>query len=605
MSSKVSRKSRRTLPVSQAEKLDNISPIRVEDMILKSPKSTSYFQRLKYKGCPKLSSSKLHISTFSADTELIDMKRDLLIRELWIGFNTLKNPASASAIFGTLTKYFAFLDHEKIEVNFNETNMFLFIEHLMALVKKGNISENTFSINKSYLSVIFKLINKEEIARKLPPTRNIKHTQKPHKGFTTSELKLIAKVLLKANMVFTKHYLSNTTPLVHPFFDYERLQKINKTPKEINIIRGYMSQCLNNQRGDWRNHMISVAIMLTFMFTGLNTTPLLNMKRRDVKFKRINGDTFTLETIKGRALYQQQSNDIGFTKRAKEFLEQWMIISAQLSNHDEEAPLFPTILENGQIAFWKKNNPQERINKQLVRFDYPRISASRFRKTKSDLIMQTTNDVLVVANANNTSINTTAKDYLYGIESVHQRSLTSALTAQESIARGVNKKEAINQALFTVKDPLSDFDYKKIKGHSEPNKTPTGMRCNNPVGSKAIKNIKSLKKAGLKLEASINTCTDFLSCFECDDHMLIAESDDIWLMLSFHDSIRETLTRPALNSKPSDRFTKILNTVKNILHRYKHVSPNEYQIALEKHEVSPHPLYDDEFSITDLLDVYG
>ena len=75
-------------------------------------------------------------------------------------------------------------------------------------------------------------------------------------------------------------------------------------------------------------------------------------------------------------------------------------------------------------------------------------------------------------------------------------------------------------------------------------------------------------------------------------------------MLSFKDSLIEVMGYPSLNSIPSNRLRKILNTVNAILERYNVIVPDEYKAASELNKKEPHPLYDDSSSIDDLLEIY-
>ena len=75
-------------------------------------------------------------------------------------------------------------------------------------------------------------------------------------------------------------------------------------------------------------------------------------------------------------------------------------------------------------------------------------------------------------------------------------------------------------------------------------------------------------------------------------------------MLSFRDTLLEVLSRPSFNSTPTNNFDKILNTVNLILGKYQKKAPDEYLKADALNKDIPHPLYNDESSIFDLLDVY-
>lgn len=52
-------------------------------------------------------------------------------------------------------------------------------------------------------------------------------------------------------------------------------------------------------------------MMLCYLFTGMNTTPLAKMKISDVNFKEVQGGKYILDSVKGRAQHQEQDNALG------------------------------------------------------------------------------------------------------------------------------------------------------------------------------------------------------------------------------------------------------------------------------------------------------
>ena len=109
---------------------------------------------------------------------------------------------------------------------------------------------------------------------------------------------------------------------------------------------------------------------------------------------------------------------------------------------------------------------------------------------------------------------------------------------------------------------------------------------------------------GVKQPEKEQRCTDFLGCFECSYHRLVSEVEDIWLMLSFNDTLQEMKAYPAINSLPTDKFYKLFNTIESILKDFKEVAPDNYTQALEVHSNGPHPLYSDGYSLMDLLETF-
>ncbi|NQY35035.1 MAG: hypothetical protein HRT37_08745 [Alteromonadaceae bacterium] len=597
------KKRRKAITVPIEVPTNNVQPISIDAMIINIKKGTNcYFKRLKFKGCPNIATGGKSNGNFKLGEELIDMKRDTFIHECWDIINSLPVGETIKSYFDSIIFYVKFLDIVKRNASFDEDNILAFHLYLNGLADKGGISRNTINLKFTGISKILREQGKVNLLRKIPIVKGRSKVVKSHKALSTEELKPIANILYHSFKALSAHFLANTKPEVHPFFDVNKLMKSGYTTEQI-----YKVECgaRISVRGNWENHMIRCAMMITFMLTGMNFTPLCEMRRSDVKFKKGTGDSYTFDSVKGRANGQQQSNDIGFTKRAKEFVEMWLVISDKLSAGDNNSLLFPNITNDGTLGSWKTNPPQSVINQQLAKYGYAHINSSRFRKTRSDILMRVMNSVVDVAGANNTTVSTTRRSYLNGVEQDHQRSLAGAFQIQANIAKGADKKTAIDELSFKFKDPLSDFDYKALKRKTIPNKTPSGIRCENPKGDKAKIVINSLKKAGLDLNDSIKSCTDFLDYFGCDNHRLIAEKDDIWLMLSFKDTIEESLSRPSINSKPSAKFIKIFNTVVAILKRFKEIARIEYDATVEQNNEKSHPLYSDKESVNDLLGVYS
>ncbi|MCH2055742.1 MAG: hypothetical protein MK214_03820 [Thalassotalea sp.] len=597
------KKKRKALKSEPKEIVNNVHPISIEAMVINIRQGTNcYFKRLKYKDCPRIATGGKSNGNFVSGTELVDMNREDFIRECWSILNSLTINETTKTYFDSLIRYVKYLDSDNRVADFEETNVLAFHSYLIGLADKGEISRNTITLKFTGVSKILREQGKIELLRKMPIIEGRKQTVNSFKALSIAELKPIANTLYQSFKILSSHYLSGTPPQIHPFFNPDKLSQTGHTKKQISNIE---NGARISVRGNWENHMIRCAMMITFMLTGMNFAPLCKMKRSDVKFQKGTGDSYTFDSVKSRSNDQQQDNPIGFTKRAKEFVEMWLILSEKLTKNNPNALLFPHIAKDKTLGNWLKNPPQNAINEQLVKYGYAHINSSRFRKTRSDILMKVMNSVVEVANANNTTVSTARSSYLNGVEQDHQRSLASAFQVQAGIAKGKNKKEAIDELSFKFKDPLSNFDYKKLKKNGTANKTPSGMRCEKPQGDKAKKVINALKKAGLALNDSINSCTDFLDCFGCGDHRLIAEKDDIWLMLSFKDTIEESLNRPAINSSPSSKFRKILNTVVEILKRFKEVAPSEFDAATELNKDNPHPLYSDKDSINDLLGVYS
>ena len=105
---------------------------------------------------------------------------------------------------------------------------------------------------------------------------------------------------------------------------------------------------------------------------------------------------------------------------------------------------------------------------------------------------------------------------------------------------------AVAESKYKFKDILSEYDYKKRFGLGS--QTPAGVRC---TGDATLTNQieRQLKTLKLDIPEEEKKCTNFLKCFVCDNHVLVAMVDDIWLMMSFYDVIKSLKEQSSLSSE--------------------------------------------------------
>jgi hypothetical protein len=181
------------------------------------------------------------------------------------------------------------------------------------------------------------------------------------------------------------------------------------------------------------------------------------------------------------------------------------------------------------------------------------------------------------------------------------------MSAKHAIIKGMNISTAVNEAKFNHADILDNYEYEQLRDGQDRTyeaRTPTGARCNNNRKGAALAISKSLKRVGIEQAGSEEVCTDFLSCFECKEHALVTDVDDIWLMLSFKDTLRQLQQTPAVNSMPERKYTDLYNTVDEVIKGFKKKNSANYNQALEKLKEAPHPLYSTVYSLNDLLEMY-
>lgn len=607
------KKSKRKLPQSVAPTPKPATPMSVKAMVIENPDGNLYFERLKYKGCPAyVFQGAVGCKPELPNNEmLVDMQRDDSIRELYDIFNEYPANSTTRTRFRDLCAYVSALDGAQPprQLDFSSANVRWYGQELERLVKlskdQGGIAEGTAANKRLSLATILRSKGQHSLANQLP-SFNGKNGRVPHKTLSDDDFVIAGKFLFRGYKGYIQHIQAGTTPDICPLFERERLVQLGLSRKQIGNASSGAKLRVSPRLGDWRNTAVSVAMMLTSMFTGINPTPMYKLRRRDVQFKKGAGDHYSLESVKDRAGAggQKQENALGFTRLSKEFLERWLDATEQCEGwpSDPDDVVFPRFSGNGGVTLWGINarSPQELINPILVRHHLPKVTASIFRKTRSSQLMRVLNDVRAVADANNNEVATTSREYLHGVQDQHDLANAGAFEVQAKMAKGMDKKQALDEAVWKCKDPLTDLEYLKYK-NKRPNKTKTGLGCDGPLADKVARQ----KREFRDVNPDLDVCIDFLGCFDCSQHALIAETDDIWMMLSFRDTLREVLERPAYNSVPSLRFSETESKVEVILGKLRAKAPEAYREAEKLNSEASHPLYDDCDAIDDLLRIYG
>ncbi|WP_435247850.1 hypothetical protein ACMAZD_15430 [Vibrio sp. nBUS_14] len=600
------------------EKIASIEPLSLGALVLKVNALTSYVEQLNFKYVPSYSSGN---NRMKKGTDYIPMGRESFVREVYRilkpDFNRTKK-----GYFDELKIYVRWLDENNlkpIEQDFFHPDLCKsYMTHHQEKVNRGDESKATWSSAKNMMSFFLKAKSRELEAKRLPSIKGIKRSTNSYKGIDVKdELRPLIKLFLSAFKEFRQHINEGTLPDVHPFWN-KNTEKLFAQTAELegwsarstahkkrafvqSVVNKYGSNAVFNQ-------FTRLAIMLTFCFTGQNTSPILKMRFGDIRFTAKSNGKVYFDMDKARANYLSFDTTLGFHTKVQEFFHQWLAISTKLQKDSGSDWLFPYFTESGNAISYidAGRSPQEPVNKLTKSLGLAHITASISRQTKIDTLMKVTEDLWVVSMSANNSISVISAHYSHGNESDHRHSLAASQEAMYNFAKnGVDIHNAAKEAKFNFSNVLSDYDYKRLRREDKENdkQTPIGSRCMDSSQGAANTIKKNLEKEGVKQPNEI-TCTDFLSCFECTYHRLVAEIEDIWLMLSFSDTLKEMKDYPAINSLPTEKYYKLCNTVEAVLKRFKEVSPNNYANALEKSKNAPHPLYSDAYSLVDLLEVF-
>lgn len=581
-------------PKIEASNVLQISDNKCDDLEINFNGDVAKFERLRYLGCPT------NVSNIKSEN-LVLLDRDQFVNEMYKAFKGYSTTSKTGyGRFCFLCNYVKYWDEKREIVDFGQDKVLSYFEHRNQMVFLGKINKNTLVKEKQHLVSILNELGHDFIAKQLPKIRNRRAAANPTKAIPDKSYGIIGVKLMKAYHKYVECFFNGKPPTKCPLFDMDLALQNGTTESTIKKNRGiYRPEKANH----WANTLTRLAIVIAGKWTGANLTPLTSLTKGDAKhIKKSTGDNYKFDSIKARALYERQELGLGFTKRTKEFIESWLIISEKLAPGDK-APLFPILTKDGQLNT-KQNvyqNPYRSINQKLVAMGLPKIHLRNLRSTRSALIQRAFEDTFVTASANRNSLATTHAHYLEGVEENHEMELARAFEVQKALTEGNDKKDAIEEFKKKIKDPFTSDEWKAKRKNATANKLPNGARCTEPKGDMAKRSLRAIKALNL---GSDRECISFLECFGCSKHALIAEVDDIWLMLSFLDSLFETISRPSINSFPTEAFQRAIDQTKYALSKLEEASPVNFSLASSKHQQSPHPLYTEETDLIDLMEVY-
>lgn len=597
--------------------LASVEPLLIKDMVLRvDGVGSAYFEQLGYFGCPNYSKQSEKIRS----VEYSPAGRDDFVRDMY----RLMKPTFNRTVYNyfcCLKRYIRWLDELKLKHiegdYFHEDLTHKYMAHWKIKVDNG-ASRGSWSQAKLSLTWILKAQGRKSDAESLPSVKNRKKGRRSHEGVELiEEYRPLLKAFLRAYKGFVKCFKEGEPPTIHPLWDKGLIDEQAKLNNWSKVKKGHINASFKktvkptlNGKYAWLNHFSRLAAMITFCFTGQNTTPILKLKHSDVSFSnKMDGKAY-FDMEKARAKYLSFDTSMGFKPHVVEFLNSWLKVSKKMQQHTNTDWVFPWFKQDGSTLDFVNGgelSPQKTINKLTRHLGLIHVTASILRQTKIDALMKVTDDVYLVSMSANNSVNTIKASYGSGHIQDHRRNIGASNNALYGLVKGGKELyEAINEAKFTFKDPMTDYDYRRLRA-KEVNKneslTPIGSRCNDITKGAAERIKKQLKSQGIE-DTEDATCTDFLNCFECPEHFLVADIEDIWLMLSFQDTLKDMTQYPAINSLPTGKFEDLYKSIEAVLIRYKEVSPDNYQTAIEKHNEGSHPLYRNAYSLNDLLEIF-
>lgn len=582
-----------------AEPCADITHIDLQKKHISYEGRTADFNRLYFRGCPVLPIKGKKTLTPKNQGTPVDANRRQLVNKIYLAISTMDAAARSKInIFDTLVHYFEIMERKDITEIFSFNSIKIYIEILAQEYRDGKKGK-TLSVRQGLLKKVLKeididLFNKcNELFIAFP--NDVEHT----KPYSDTELIDIANALQIIYKNYSKHFLEETTPHTFPLYPESNISGVEKL-KFKKERKNRRPTTYKNNNSLWKADLSRIAYFITCFYTGINSSSLLDIKMSDIAkepFKNINRHIYKIKSVKGRQGGRANFTDAGFSKKAKLFLESWILISKKINGDNNEGFLFPNIVNNK--AFKMNTTTVNKINDVFLDFSLPSLTSSRFRKTKASLIMRATESIFIVSQGLNNTVETASKYYSDGDPVTTEFSLASALYVRERAAMGGSLSQAILDSSYIFKDPVRE---KYLKGKEK--KLLNGLRCSEQNGELSKKLKKLLIKERLAVKDDDVVCYKFLDCFGCKFHAVVAEVEDVWLLLSFNDVILEAATRPSLNSTPSKVLDRVNITLQAILIKIKNEHTKIYNKAYEKYLNNTHPLWENSKDIDLLLGAY-
>ncbi|WP_286985053.1 hypothetical protein [Halomonas sp.] len=573
----------------------NVININLKDKAITDGHGTANFERLLYKGCPILPMDGRRAWAPKNQTEIVDAGRKEIVIKICNAIHSMdKTERTKINTFNEVVRYIRLLEKNGVEEIFCRESLSLYVNDLAAKYISGTKGKSLQSRQNSIKALLFE-IDAELYEQCKKSFMSFPSDTTSVSPYSDDELKKIISNLFTMYDNYAAHLENNTKPEAFPLYKAERRDCYETN--DAHTLRRTVSYRTNSSI--WKSDLVRTAYYITCFYTGVNSTPLLDLKTSDLSeepFKDITRRAYKLKTYKGRQSGKKNEINIGFTKKAKVFFERWIKISKKLNGY-EDGYVFPNIINDKPSKMTSTNI--SKLNKYLAQLEIPALSSQRFRKTKATLIMRATESILMVAQGLNNSVETAAKHYADGDAVTTEVSLASALYIREQTALGKPLETAVKESSFIFRDPVKESNignrFKKLSN---------GLRCGGTYKEKSIKIKNALVKEGIASTDDPVACHKFLECFGCMHHAVVAEKDDIWLLLSFQDVILESINRPSVNSKPTSLLGKVDYTLQVIIENMKSDHKAVYDEAYQQYLEAPHPLWQDIDDIELVLGAY-
>lgn len=207
---------------------NNIEALSIDNVVLRTSNGVKFhLKRLRYRGVPKLSNDGK--GKFRKSEALAHANRDDLIRNihrLLSRNDGLITNTELTLLNSGAVSYFKYIDDNTPEINpFSFEAMEACLKHYNQLRLNGENRSAATHVQR-FLSYFLDKMGEIELKRKLPDVSAFDADGRLGAYDIESELKPVAKVLIRGYTAFSSHIKNNTTPTRHPFYDEELFNRM-------------------------------------------------------------------------------------------------------------------------------------------------------------------------------------------------------------------------------------------------------------------------------------------------------------------------------------------------------------------------------------------
>ncbi|EBB0508976.1 hypothetical protein AB6848_06120 [Serratia proteamaculans] len=485
------------------------------------------FNRLLYRGVPSAKEIISGNGIFAFREEIVLTLKNRFEEALQSG--SLSGPTLVNYYVEVL-RYIHYCEKNDLEL-FTHSSAVQYCDFLYQRVLRRETKSTAYSSQRSKLNGVFSLLDKPQkwFDDVIVTSRD---DIEPFEAYSQSDLKQLLPLLRALFKQTSKQFLASP--------DKHRIAYKNVQTMNFRWNGKYYPLCTGI------NKMMSAATFLLAYYTFSNSTQLYNLHRPSRTSYSSKDTWYSMPAFKRRSFkvihVEMGKHSIDIPKYSMEFFDKLLEVS-QCIDRSENAlllgicighkyrPLSGRTLTDFINSFLKKYFPMFDNRGRELR---PQIS--RFRETGSQLIEYNQGDIARGDLLNNT-LATRKRHYSTGNKHENQK-----MTQETALIRAVQakNKSSISEARKKLDIKiltLEEYTKRLVPGLS---RSAHGSHCKEPFGLKSEKFNRKAKKHKLSTGKRV-ACADLLKCFGCEHQVIVQSVDDIWCLLSFKESIEESL----------------------------------------------------------------